>query len=623
LQVDNTTDDPHTQAHSIGVDVLKMLCVAALYAGLSWLVLKYLSNNGAITPVYLPSGVALAALLIGGRRYAVAIFLGAFFGSMLPGHTLVLPAALAASSTLGAVLGFWLLTRNKRFDPSLAKLSDYLRLIVLGAFVPAVASALTGVSCLLLANVVTTELFVAGLLDWWMGDVLGVVLMTPFVLTWRSASKTPIDRNKFVEAMLIIGLTALAGQIIFLAWFHDNALIKHVSHASWMFLFAVWVALRLGLRGTTASLLIIAAQGIVSTYGRIGYFTNDLDNEKADQLWLFLVTYAVTSVSLATFLAARKRADAELVATKNLLQEVLNGLPFPVFVKDGKSRFILMNKASEKQWGIRGAEVYGTDASQFFPPVQMDGFLAADRQAFEQGKAFDLEEEVWSQPQQQNRVSQTFKNPVFDAAGNPLYLICATLDITERRKMEEQVRQLAFYDALTHLPNRRLFIDRLSQTLAASKRSACYGALMFLDLDNFKPINDAYGHGVGDLLLIEAADRLRSCVREIDTVARFGGDEFVVMLSDLNTDKAASIAQARTVAEKILAKLSEPYVLTVRHPGQADTTVEHQCTVSIGVAMFINHEVAGQDDVLKWADRAMYQAKESGRNTIQFYTSNT
>jgi diguanylate cyclase (GGDEF)-like protein len=154
--------------------------------------------------------------------------------------------------------------------------------------------------------------------------------------------------------------------------------------------------------------------------------------------------------------------------------------------------------------------------------------------------------------------------------------------------------------------------------MAASKRSGLYGALMFLDLDNFKPLNDAHGHGVGDLLLIEVARRLCGCVREMDTVARFGGDEFVVMLGELHTDRAQSTEQARVVAEKIRASVAEPYQLIVATPGQADTTVEHHCTVSIGVVVFANHENT-QANILQWADTAMYQAKDAGRNTIRFH----
>jgi diguanylate cyclase (GGDEF)-like protein len=131
-------------------------------------------------------------------------------------------------------------------------------------------------------------------------------------------------------------------------------------------------------------------------------------------------------------------------------------------------------------------------------------------------------------------------------------------------------------------------------------------------------MNDTYGHDVGDLLLIETADRLRRCLREVDTVARFGGDEFVVMLPELNADKAESALQAGIVAEKMRVSLSEPYLLTVKLEGMASKTIEHRCTASIGVALFIDHE-SRQGDILMWADTAMYQAKEAGRNLIRFY----
>jgi len=206
-----------------------------------------------------------------------------------------------------------------------------------------------------------------------------------------------------------------------------------------------------------------------------------------------------------------------------------------------------------------------------------------------------------------------------DGKGKAIRISGANMDITERNQMEQQVRHLAFYDALTQLPNRRLLHDRLSQAMAASKRNNCYGAVMFLDLDNFKPINDTHGHGVGDALLIEAANRLKTCIRDIDTVARFGGDEFVVTLSDLNADEFEAASQAEIVAEKILSILSKPYRLSIRREENPDDElIEHHCTVSIGVALFINHE-ASQDDLLKWADAAMYQAKVAGRNTIRFF----
>jgi diguanylate cyclase (GGDEF)-like protein/PAS domain S-box-containing protein len=207
---------------------------------------------------------------------------------------------------------------------------------------------------------------------------------------------------------------------------------------------------------------------------------------------------------------------------------------------------------------------------------------------------------------------------VRDAQGHNQGYIALFSDITQRKALEAQMHQMAFFDALTGLPNRRMLGDRLNQAMAASKRNGHYGALMFLDLDNFKPLNDIHGHEVGDLLLIEVARRLTECLREVDTVARFGGDEFVVMLTELGADKPLSTVQAARVAEKIRVSVATPYLLAVAQPGEQDKTIEHHCSASIGVVMFVNHEIS-QSNIMKWADAAMYQAKDAGRNTIQFY----
>ena len=207
-----------------------------------------------------------------------------------------------------------------------------------------------------------------------------------------------------------------------------------------------------------------------------------------------------------------------------------------------------------------------------------------------------------------------------DREGRVARVVVVAHDITERKLMEYQMRQMAFHDTLTQLPNRRLLGDRLSHAMAASSRSGYYGAIMFLDLDNFKPLNDRHGHDAGDLLLIEVAGRLKSCVREMDTVARFGGDEFVVMISELDMGKAESIAEAELIAEKIRRRLAEPYRLSIKPQGKPEETIEHHCTASIGVVVFVNHEDS-QENILKWADAAMYRAKENKRNSIQVFDS--
>jgi diguanylate cyclase (GGDEF)-like protein/PAS domain S-box-containing protein len=183
------------------------------------------------------------------------------------------------------------------------------------------------------------------------------------------------------------------------------------------------------------------------------------------------------------------------------------------------------------------------------------------------------------------------------------------VDITERKAAEDEVKNLAFFDPLTHLPNRRLLLDRLDHALASSMRSGREGALMFIDLDNFKTLNDTLGHNIGDLLLQHVAQRLESCVREGDTVARLGGDEFVVMLEDLSKDPQEAAAQTEAIGEKILTTLNQTYQLA---------THEYHSTPSIGATLFTDHQF-GVDVLFKQADIAMYQSKKAGRNTLRFF----
>ncbi|WP_119964031.1 diguanylate cyclase domain-containing protein [Simplicispira lacusdiani] len=209
---------------------------------------------------------------------------------------------------------------------------------------------------------------------------------------------------------------------------------------------------------------------------------------------------------------------------------------------------------------------------------------------------------------------EVMSKPDRNARGEIIGYHGITREITERKRLEEQVRQLAFYDPLTHLANRRLMLEHLEQAMSASKRSHRHGALLFLDLDNFKPLNDQHGHGVGDLLLIEVAERLKACVREADTVARFGGDEFVVLLCELGTQPGEASEQAAAIAEKIRIRLADPYVLQAAPSAPA---IQHECTASIGVAVFHGRDES-QNAVIDRADAAMYLAKEEGRNRIGF-----
>lgn len=191
--------------------------------------------------------------------------------------------------------------------------------------------------------------------------------------------------------------------------------------------------------------------------------------------------------------------------------------------------------------------------------------------------------------------------------------ISTFIDITERKQHQHDVEQLAFYDPLTRLPNRRLLMDRLQHALSANPRNDRHGAVLFIDLDNFKTLNDTQGHAAGDLLLIEVARRLKACVREEDTVARLGGDEFVLLLDNLGDSHETAGAHAARVAHKILQELNRPYALN---------GYGHDSSPSIGVVLFYDRS-SSADELLQHADSAMYQSKNAGRNTVRFYDEQT
>lgn len=194
--------------------------------------------------------------------------------------------------------------------------------------------------------------------------------------------------------------------------------------------------------------------------------------------------------------------------------------------------------------------------------------------------------------------------------GQPQLVFEINTDITHRKMAEKEIQRLAFYDPLTGLPNRQLLLDRLQQALSATTRNRCMGALMFIDIDNFKFLNDTFGHALGDLLLQQVAPRLTSCVREGDTVGRLGGDEFVVILvTDFREDDDEAITRIKTICERIRSTFDQPFDLVAN---------KYRSTASMGVTLF-NEKSHTTDELLKQADLAMYQAKASGRNAMRFF----
>ncbi|HEX6735759.1 MAG TPA: EAL domain-containing protein [Azonexus sp.] len=306
----------------------------------------------------------------------------------------------------------------------------------------------------------------------------------------------------------------------------------------------------------------------------------------------------------------QRRTHQELLK----LSQAVEQSPISIFVTNLKGDIEYVNAAFVANTGYSGADAIGQNprilnAGKTPPEVYRDLWQRIARGESWEGELINRRKNG-SEYVEWGRIS-----PIRDASGQITHYLGVMEDITRRKKAEEEVTQLAFYDHLTRLPNRRLMMDRLAQAMAGCTRHRRQGALMLIDLDDFKTLNDTLGHAVGDELLREMAGRLQASLREGDTVARPGGDEFVVILKDLGDGPAAAV-QAENIAGKLQAWLRQPCLLA--DPSAGGERRPYQCTSSIGICLFGAQPVAA-DELLKRADTAMYQAKAAGRDTWRFF----
>ena len=296
-----------------------------------------------------------------------------------------------------------------------------------------------------------------------------------------------------------------------------------------------------------------------------------------------------------------------------LNDSALKAISEAVVITDPQGLVLSTNQAHQAITGYANDDMVGRNCRLLQGPLTDPDTVAEIRKAVTTGGSFQGEVLNY------RKDSSSFWNdlsiaPVHDEQGQVTHFVGVTRDITLRRSTQDQMARLAFFDVLTQLPNRRLLEDRLTQATAVSERSGLHGAVMFVDLDNFKALNDRHGHDIGDLMLVEVAQLLRASVRATDTVARIGGDEFVVVLGDLAPDAGRAHALAMEVAEKIRHSL-ESAGWPLPKSGVPEQT---RCTVSVGVALFLGQEPRA-GDMLRRADAAMYRAKASGGNAVIFH----
>ncbi|MDD2383185.1 MAG: diguanylate cyclase [Sulfurospirillaceae bacterium] len=358
----------------------------------------------------------------------------------------------------------------------------------------------------------------------------------------------------------------------------------------------------------------------------LGFWTLRLQREiklrKASE-----IAYKEQSEELQSIIIEKNHAEAKLKEREAYYRHLTEDVSDVIWKADKNLIITYISPSDERLRGYKMEEVIGRHVFEMFTQEGIETIMGAIRKREEAEKKGIKTDFVTYEIQHRCKDGRLIWGEIlskaeFNEQREVIGYHGITREVTERKMMQAKVEQLAFYDTLTTLPNRLLLSERLTLSVVSSKRNNKYCALIFLDLDNFKSLNDTHGHSIGDRLLIEVSHRLKGCVREVDTVSRFGGDEFVIILQDLHAENGLSKELAKKVAEKIRISLSKPYHLSISKTDITSHIIEHYCTASIGIVLF-KSDSDSKDELLKKADKAMYQAKEAGKNTIEFYESDT
>ncbi|MBK6294366.1 MAG: EAL domain-containing protein [Rhodoferax sp.] len=308
--------------------------------------------------------------------------------------------------------------------------------------------------------------------------------------------------------------------------------------------------------------------------------------------------------SINGFIAERKASEEELRIAACAFESQQG-----MVITDAQRIILRVNRAFTQITGYSAEEAIGQNPRMLSSGRHDSLFYATMAQALQSDGAWSGE--IWNRRKNGEVYPEWLTiSAVKNSGAQVTHFVAIFTDVSEQVSAQAQIATLAFYDPLTQLPNRRLLLDRLEQSLHASTRHTRQNALLFVDLDNFKTLNDTLGHHQGDQLLTQVAQRLKNCLRDGDTVARLGSDEFVVMLEDLSEDSIEAATQAETVGNNILKAFEQAFTLE---------QAEHHSTPSIGITLFGSHSLEGDDQPLKRAELAMFQAKTAGRNTLRFF----
>ncbi|HTP42093.1 MAG TPA: diguanylate cyclase [Nitrospiria bacterium] len=573
----------------------------ALFTGIYFLIgklgLMLATVHPSASPVWPATGVSVAVLLLTGYRLWPGIFLGAFFVNFTTAGNVATSIGIAVGNTLEGVVGAWLVNRYASGIGAYDSPRRIVRFLVFAGFVATLISATVGVTSLALGGFASWPDYPSIWLTWWWGDAIGALVMGPLLLLWSRDYRIRWTRRQCLEAVLLLTSLWLVGGEVFGEWGPGSA---HLPLEFLLLPILIWAGLRFSPRETATVVFLFSCVTVWGTVRGYGPFVRQSPNESLLMLQLFMGVASVMAMMLASVVTQRKRleearyqllqqeqrARAEAEDGRRRIVTVLESMTDLFIAMDGGWRIHYLNRAVDghlaKLERTRN-ELIGRNIWDVFPELVGTAFYQECHRVVSERMAVKFEQH-WPP------MNAWFDVRIYPSEdGVSIY----AQDISEQKTQTTQLEYRAMHDALTRLPNRRLFYDRLRHALLIGEREARPLALLIVDLDHFKEINDTYGHQGGDVLLEEAGQRLQGTLRDSDTAARLGGDEFAVVLP--NTDQTG----AQTSAQRVMNVLTVPVQVE-----QQSVSID----ASIGIALFPDHgnEVSV---LLRCADLAMYAAK--------------
>lgn len=559
--------------------------------------INLLSTPGQILPISLATGIAMAGAVRAGLKVLPSIFIASLGALYLSGVSLPGIIGLSVATILLTTTGVKLTHYYPKQAAPFRSPKNVALFILHATILPSAVGAIIGGYSITHFGLVTGYSPVQATLTLCLSFICGILVLTPLILCWQSPLNRLRPLGGLREALLLIIITCGISILVF-----SHFLTKFASQmplAYFCLLPITWAAFRFQFRIITLVTAVIISFALWGTQLDFGPFgVQKTDQVSTLVLQIFALTLATFSLIIKSILMTQQLVQERLQLAEKMVDHTPDGL----IITDSTGKILMANPAFYTSKNLRSEEVIGKPLRALDLGQQNDTSLKEIEKAIK--SKGEWQGEVWSRNDSGKLQPEWLSIIGIHNTENMTHFLGIYSNIAQQKKLSKRVHRLAYYDTLTRLPNRELFNDRLKQAIKHATREKNLVGILFLDIDRFKHINDTLGHSIGDQLLTEAAKRLRGCVRGVDSLARFGGDEFTLILQDICEDFDAIL-----VAEKILTKFKSAFELD-----------EHKLflSTSIGIAIFPDHGVS-IDDLIKHADTAMYRAKTNGGNSYRVF----